>query len=72
VLGNFLLRYFFLTWHALHPRMFVPATLSIALAMGCAILSTRSPRPTFVFLIGGVGSLILITLFMYFFNIVFV
>jgi len=45
VLGNFLLRYSLRFWQAPHPWMLVPATLSIALAMGCAMRSTRSPRP---------------------------
>jgi len=45
VLGNFSLRYSLRFWQAPHPWMFVPATLSMALAMGCAIRSTRSPSP---------------------------
>jgi hypothetical protein len=45
VLGNFSLRYSLRFWQAPHPWMFVPATLSMALAMGCAMRSTRSPRP---------------------------
>ena len=45
MLGNFSLRYSLRFWQAPHPWMFVPATLSITLATGCAMRSTRSPRP---------------------------
>jgi len=51
-----LFKYSLRFWQAPHPWMFVPATLSITLAMGCAMRSTRSPSPVIFFLTTLAGS----------------